>query len=128
MAILAYDEQTGKITDASAIDTVDKILEMKKTKDPWEVVDQLVQIWYAKSPEEAQGVLVQVEDLKDTRKDQTFAETDDKNMNRRLIVLFPLALQALIRKVYTVEELPFNKPFFREFAKRYQAFQIPEKL
>lgn len=128
MTFLAYDEDTGKISDSSTIDTVDKILEMKATKSPWEVIDYLVQIWYSRSPEEAQGVLVQVDDLRDTRKDQVFAETDDKNMNRRLVVLFPIALQGLIRKVYTAQELNFDKKFFQEFAQRYKAFQIPEKL
>ena len=69
-----------------------------------------------------------MKDLKETRKDKEFGETEDKNMNRRLILVFPTKLQAMIRKIYPVDELPFDKPFFNIFAKRYKAFRVPEKI
>jgi hypothetical protein len=128
MSILAYDAQTKKITSSSAIDTVDKILDMKKDKNPWEVIDYLVTLWYDTSPEDAQGTMISVRDLKETRKDQQFGQTDDKNMSRRLIMIFPTELQRLIRKVYSTTEMPFDKQFFLDFANRYKAFQIPEQL
>jgi hypothetical protein len=66
--------------------------------------------------------------MRETRKDPKFGQTDDKNMNRRLVMIFPTDLQFLIRKVYSVEELPFDKKFFQEFATRYKALRIPEKM
>lgn len=128
MGILAYDSQTNKVVVSSAIDTVDKILDLKKDKSPWEVIDYLIKIWYDTSPEEGQGMVISVKDLKETRKDAVYGQTDDKNMDRRLILLFPLGLQHLIRKVYKTEELPFTRDFFVKFANRYKAFQIPEKI
>ena len=72
--------------------------------------------------------MVRIDDLRETRKDQEYGETDDKNMSRRLIVLMPSDLQNMIRKLYTVQELPLDKAFFRKFAHRYEQFKIPDKV
>lgn len=125
--MLAYDKTTKRVVDSAALDVVDRILQMRKNNSPWEVIDYLIQVWYETTPEDAQGTLITVRDLKETRKDQTFGQTDDKNMDRRLVVLFPLGLQSLIRKVYKAEELEFDKKFIMEFANKYPAFRIPEK-
>jgi len=126
--MLVYDKTTKKIVDSTALDVVDRILQMRKNNSPWEVIDYLIQIWYETAPEDGQGTLITVRDLKETRKDPTFGQTDDKNMDRRLVVLFPLGLQSLIRKVYTAEELPFDKEFVLKFANKYKSFRIPEKI
>lgn len=126
--MIAYDQTTGRVVDSDALQTVDKIIELRNTKSPWEVIDYLIPIWYEKSPEDAEGTMITIKDLKETRKDQEYGRTDDKNMDRRLVLLFPTDLQALIRKVYKAEELPFDKAFFEEFGNRYRAFRIPEKI
>lgn len=126
--MLAYDQTTGKVTDGNTIDIVDKILELRKNKSPWEVIDYLIPLWYEMAPEDGEGALITIRDLKETRKDQVYGTTEDKNVERRLVLLFPIGLQALIRKVYKAEELPFDKKFFQEFGEKYKAFRIPEKI
>lgn len=128
MALLAYDKQTNKVVNAQSIHAVDKIMDLKEKKSPWEVIELLTKMWIEKSPEEFEGHKVSISDLKETRKDPKFGKTEDKNMDRRLIMVFPTELQRMIRKVYPVEELQFDKKFFQEFATRFKAFKIPEKL
>ncbi len=125
---LVLDNQTKTLRKASDVEVVDKILELKTLKGPWDVIEELIKIWYEKSPEDVQGVLISIGDMKGTRKDPLYGQTDDKNMGRRLIMVFPMGLQHLIRKVYSAEELPFDKKFFQEFATRFKAFQVPEKI
>lgn len=123
-----YDQQTGRILDSTDVNAVDKIIELRDTKSVWDVIDELVQIWSERTPEEFQGLKVTIDDLRETRKDRKYGKTDDKNMDRRLTMVFPITLQAWIRKIYSVEELPFDQKFLREFAQRYKGFRVPEKL
>src|SRR5258708_7063502 len=102
--VLIFDKQTGSLRKSDDVDLVDMIMELKALKGPWAVIDKLMEVWYQNSPEDAQGVLINVGDLRETRKDKEFGKTEDKNMNRRILVIFPLALQHMIRKVYGAEE------------------------
>ncbi len=128
MKLYTYDKNTGKVRSDADVEAADKAIELKNTKDSWEVIDHLIDVWLKKSPEDFDAFKVNIEDIRETRKDKKFGQTDDKNMDRRLILVFPLVLQTMIRKVYPVEKLPFDKEFFREFAKRYKAFRVPEKI
>lgn len=125
---LVKDELSGKVYKASDVDAIEYVLKLRKERDPWEVIEELIRIWMVKNPGEFQGFKIHLKDVKETRQDPKFGQTPDKNMERRLTIVFPLTLQSLIRKVYSVEELPFDRNFFQEFAMRFRMFQIPEQL
>lgn len=126
--MLAYDQKSKKLRDADTVDFVDKLFELKESRGPWDVIDYLVEYWMIVSPEEANGFMVEIDNMREVQIDPKYGQTKDKNMDRRLIVILPQLLQQMIRRVYTVQELPFDKNFFVEFARRYEQFKIPEKV
>ena len=127
------DRSTGriyqKVRKDKDISFADRVTALKKQNKLWEVIETIMQEWAERSPEDFQGFKIQVGDHRRNLSDRRFAETKDgKDMNRRFIVAFPYHVQRMIRAVYSAEELPMDQSFFREFAKRYPAFQIPEKI
>jgi len=127
MALLTVDN--GKIRKAESVMAAEKVTELRQKKDSWEVIDELIKIWAKVAPDEEQAVRMNVADYRDVQYDKKFAQTlGDKNMERRFIVAFPRSLMLMIRSQYKADELPMDKKFFFEFARRYPAFQIPEKL
>lgn len=125
---LIVDELSGKLRKASDVDAVEYILGLRQTKDLWIVIQELIRIWFSRNPSDFQGFKVHIKDIRETRLDPKFGQTANKKQERRLTVIFPLALQSLIRSLYSAQELPFDQEFFREFAKRFKFFQIPDKL
>ena len=125
---LIVDELSGKLRKASDVDAVEHVLGLRQTKNPWIVIEELIRIWLSHNPSDFQGFKVHIKDIKETRLDPKFGQTANKKQERRLTVIFPLALQNLIRSLYPAEELPFDQDFFRKFAKRFKLFQIPDKI
>ena len=126
--MVVADNVSGRIRPAIDVSFADKVIEAKKTKDRWEVIELLVNAWAERTPEDFQAFKVHLQDLKETRIDKKFGTTPDKDMDRRMIIAFPEKLMYMIRAVYKVDELPMNRTFYREFAKRFRVFQIPEKI
>jgi len=110
------------------VQDAEHIVQLRKKKGKWTVIKDLIKIWMERSPEEFKGFKVHLKDIKETRLDKKFGQTHSKKQERRLILVFPMALQSLIRTIYSSSELPFNRAFFHEFGKRFRIFQIPEKL
>jgi hypothetical protein len=128
-SILAADTVSGKIYKAEDILFADKVIEARKNKDPWTVIEMLVEAWAKKTPEDFKAFKLHLSDTKSGLDDKKFGRTTgDKYMERRLTVVFPQDLMYMIRSIYKNDELPMDKKFFSEFAKRFRIFQIPEKL
>lgn len=124
-----FIEENGKLRKSEDVELVDKIIELRKKADHWAVLDELIKAWVKKSPEEVEAVKVDVGDQREMLIDKEFGTTaGGKDFGRRLIVLFPTNLQAWIRKVYNTTELPFDKKFYQEFAKRYPGFKVADKV
>lgn len=117
----------GRIRDSEDIDLADNIIKARK-KGPWEVVDLLVKAWIRKSPEEVQAVKVDISDQREMLIDKKYGQTKGgKDMERRFTLIFPTSLQLLIRTQYKADELPFDRKFYNDFAKRYPGFRISER-
>jgi hypothetical protein len=119
----------GVIRKAEDVLFADEVLNTKGQKGLWPTIELLMKYWVSKAPEEVKAFKVQVEDTRSDLRDRKYGTTrGDKNMERRLTIVFPQALHNLIRAVYKADELKLDKLFFNEFAKRYPAFKVPEKL
>lgn len=124
-----FIEENGKLRKTEDVELVDRILELRKKNDPWVVLDELIKAWVKKSPEEVEAVKVDIGDQREILTDKDYGTTSGgKDFDRRLIVLFPTTLQAWIRKVYGTAELPFDRNFYKEFAKRYPGFRVANKV
>lgn len=125
-ALLAVE--IGKVRSAADISFVDKVMAARKKGEVWDVISLLVNAWAEKTPEDFKAFKIHLQDLRETRTDKKFATTPDKQMERRMIIAFPEQLMYMIRSVYKAEELNMDRTFYREFAKRFRLFQIPEKI
>jgi len=125
---LIFDKLSGKLRKTSDIDAAEYILGLRQTKDPWIVIEELIRLWLSRSPEDFQGFKVHIKDIRETRLDPKFGQTANKRQERRLIIVFPLALQNFIRSLYSAEELPFDQEFFSTFGQKFKMFLIPEKI
>lgn len=128
--IVAFDNIAGKIRRASDIISAENIIELKKKSggDPWPVIDRLIEMWRERTPSEFKAFKLHLQWSREDLKDRKFGQTSDKNMDRRLIVIIPQSVHLMIRSIYSPQELAFSKEFFKHFAKRYNMFQIPDKL
>ncbi len=117
----------GKIRNAEDVQFADKILQLKHEKGPWDVIEELVKAWQKKSPEEFNAYKIYIEDTKNAQIDNKFGTTKSKDQDRRLLLVFPQPLMAMIRSVYPVDELQMDRSFYNEFGRRFKFFQIPEK-
>lgn len=121
-------EENGKIRDVADIELAEKIVELRKKKDHWGVIDELVKVWAKKVPDEAEMVLINVDQYRETLLDKKYGQTTlGRDQERRFKLAFPVTLQLLIRTQYKADELPFNPEFYREFGKRYPIFRVAEK-
>ncbi len=121
-------EDSGKIRNIEDVEVVEKIIEMRKHKDPWIVIDALVDLWAQKAPDDEEAIKVNIRQYKESQYDRVYAQTQNgRDFERRFIMAFPKSLMLLIRTQYKVEELPFDRAFYTKFAERYPAFKVAEK-
>lgn len=117
--------EVGKIRSSDDVELADKIIELKKKKDIWIVIDELLKVWLKRSPEETEAVKIDVKDQRELLIDKKYGQTKEGgNLERRFQLLFPTSLMLLIRSIYKVEELPFNREFYKVFTTRYPGFKI----
>lgn len=120
-----------KAYPAQAIKAADFILHIEKLKsksgtDPWPVIEAIVDFWVDQSPTRYKSYLYQLEDTRETRLDSKFAES--KGGMFRYTLDIPADIMYIIRRVYTVEELPMDREFFIRWGKKFKKMKIAEKI
>lgn len=124
-----FINENGQVRDLEDVEFVEKIIELKNTKDPWIVIDELLQFWAKKAPDEVEAITINVTEYKEALKDKVHGQTEHgKDQERRFKLSFPLGLQNMIRTLYSAEELAFDEKFYQKFAKRYSFFKVAEKV
>lgn len=127
MSILVQDN--GKIRKAEDVLVAEKVIATRQKKDPWSVIDELIKVWVKIAPDEEQAVRMNIADYRAAQHDKKFAQTlGGKQMERRFTMAFPRSLMLMIRTQYKADELPMDSKFFAEFARRYPAFKVAEKI
>lgn len=123
--------QYGDKIDMKNVAFVEEVLRLKKKSgsNPWPVIELLIKHWSESSPTEYKSFLIDVTDIRETRKDKKFGSTVDKitGGTLRYTLDLPNDVMYRIRKVYDVDELPMDKRFFYEFSKRFPQWRIAEK-
>ncbi len=121
-------EENGKIRNIADVELAEDIVEMRKKKDPWEVIDRLVKVWATNAPEDVEAIRINVEEYREIQEDKEYGRTKNgKDFERRFQLAFPVGLQGMIRTQYKAEELPFSRDFFRKFGKRFPFFKVAQK-
>ena len=100
----------------------DKLLELRRYKGPWAVIDEIVKYWESHPQKTWRAHLIE---LRETRKNKFGS---NKGHDLRYIVDVPEKIIYMIRAMYKSEELEMDKQFFRQFGKRYKQFLVPQKI
>lgn len=111
---------------------VDKLMQLKRKSgsSPWPIIEMCFKIWADTNPIKYNSYLVYLKDIKETRKDRKFASTKDRVTGGylRYTLDIPEKVITMIRCLYSPIELPMNREFFLEFAKRFPKLKIAERL
>jgi hypothetical protein len=113
----------NRIRPSWAVQAVDTLLEKVRTKPMWEVIDFIVSVFVKNHPEYLNKFN---ESQKLRRKTLKNPHASNKEKDMRHLVAIPQNLSDLIEYFYR-DDIQYNsKRFWREFARRYPAFSVPE--
>ena len=126
--MIIYDRYNRPI-DISLIDRF-ITLKRKSGSNPWPVIEECFKVFESKRPTHYKSHLIHIENVRETRKDKRFASTKDKITGGilRYTLDIPQTVMLMIRCVYKADELPMNREFFMEFARRFPKYRVAEKL
>lgn len=119
--------QYGERRKISDIEAASRLVAMKQKHggNPWPVIEECLRIWAAKRPNEYKSFLMDLGDVKETRKNK-FASSDTEMYRYTLDI--PETVVFMLRKLYTTDELQMDKKFFRSWAKKFPKMQVAEKI
>ena len=121
--------ESGRLEDANTVLAADALLEAKKTKPFWEVVEQVINFWANKEPRAYRSYLVELDSVRNTRSDPKFATAKgDRSQPIRYIADVPEFVTLVLRKLYDTDELEMDKRCFHDFVKHFPAFKVAQKL
>jgi len=121
-----YD-QFGRKINMKALAEVQRLEKLKSINQTncWNVIDECIAIWKRTTPGAWHSYLVRLDTVRDTRRDKQFGQS--RTGMYRYTLDIPQKIIYMIRCLYDDEELPMDKKFFHEFARRYPLFRIAEK-
>jgi len=111
----------NKIRPAWAVEAVEKLLQKVKKKNLWDVIDFLVKVFEKRFPEYSKA---RHAELKERRKNLRNPHASNKAKDLRHLISIPVPLKDLFD--YFLEDYE-NKEFWREFARRYPQYSVPER-
>ena len=122
-----YFDQYGIQRDTRDMLFIEHIenLKRKSGSNPWPVIDAIIELWKGQPRNQWKSYLHRLDDVRDTRADKKFGQSRSGMFRYTLDI--PQKIMFLIRKIYSDEELPMTKEFFRAFARKYPYFTIAEK-
>ena len=130
MGTYFYDQfgRKMKYSDAMFVEHVFKE-KANNGSNPWPAIELIIKHWSESNPKKWKSYLIDVSDLRETRKDKKYGSSKDKVTGGylRYTLDLPQEIMMRIRKVYNVDELPMNREFFHEFARRFPSMRVAEK-
>lgn len=121
----------GQARKSEHIAAVIHLENLKSTSgtNPWPVVEECLKVFASSNPTHYRSHLVYLDETKRTRANKFASAHDKKNDGYiRYIADIPEKVIMMIRTLYSPDELPMDKQFFREFAKRFPQYRVAEKL
>jgi len=127
-----YDSVSGLLRESKDVMAADRLIELKKKSgsNPWPVIEECIRIWDSQGFNTWKSYLVYIDNIKKTRKDPKYASTYDPHYKGylRYTLDIPDMVMKMIRILYTPDELPMNREFFNEWARRLPKFKVAEKI
>lgn len=127
-------DKFGIPRDLRDVAAVERLVKLKESSgsNPWPVIDEILKMWEnkAKRANQWKSYLFELESTRETRKNEYAASDADPVHGGilRYTLDMPEFVYYAIRMLYTPDELPTNKGFYREFANRYPKMKVAEKI
>lgn len=125
-------EDFVKFAPAKYVQAADKLLELKKQNKLWEVVEGCFNIWASKHPREWKSFLVHVEEVRETRKVtkgfRGVSKDKETGGYTEYLLDIPQDVVYMLRVIYSPDELPMDKKFFSQLARRFPKFRVSHKV
>lgn len=122
----------GRKVNLDHVRMVDHLVKLKQENgsNPWPVIEACFNFWASLKPTKYRSYLIYLKDIKETRKDRKFGSTKDKVTGGilRYTLDIPEEVIFMIRCIYNADELPMDRKFFMEFARRFPRFKVADKL
>lgn len=116
---------SGKTMPATVWQTADGLVKLRNTKGLWEVIGEVVKAWENLKKHKYTSHIIDLKEKKETRLNQ-YGSTKSKSL--RYLLDIPEDIINMIRILYPIDELPFDKKFFREFGKRFPQYKVADKI
>ncbi len=123
---------TTREVDSNIILFIDRLMKLREEKKLWECLDEIVRFYRKHYPEEYTESVSISKDLQKSRGDEwgrgnKWIHKISREANWRMVMNLPFRLISIIRKVYSEEELPFDRRFLKKLGRKYPEFLVPEK-
>lgn len=112
---------TAKMEDLAF---ADKLIELKNTQGPWEVMDAIVDAWAKTRPHEYKSMVIDILETQDNTYND-FGESKEGNFRRTIDL--PIFVERLFRVLYAGTDFQFDKKFYRQIWKRYPIFRVSKR-
>lgn len=112
-----------KYHNAENVLAADHLIKLKEDNqtDVWAVVDGVIKLWMDRHPNVWKSFIYSTEQTRNTRANEFGA---NKKEGLRYTVDIPEWVMAVLRQLYTPDELPLDKEFFKAFWRKYPAFRV----
>lgn len=123
---------TKRNVDVTVYLFIEKLMKLREDKRQWEALDEIVTFFKKNYPLEYQESVEISKDLKKTRGDEwgrgdKYLHKVSRSASWRMVMNMPFRLVAIIRKVFSEQDLPFDRKFLRKFGTKYPEFLVPER-
>jgi len=115
---------SGRIVEHTDLAYVDKLIDLKNTKDPWEVMDFIVETWAKQRPGEYQSLVIDILETQDNTYND-YGESKEGNFRRTIDL--PIYVERVFRILYRNTDFQFDKKFYRKMWKRYPIFRVSKR-
>jgi hypothetical protein len=123
-------QENLKWAPAKTVSAADKLIELKKNKDVWEVIRAIVQMWQETNPKEYDSFIYTLEHTKQTRKvtkgfrGVSYDKETGGNLRYKLDI--PVKVIYMIRRLYP--DMNLDKDFYNKWEKVFPKMVIMEKV
>lgn len=116
-----------KLKDVAAVDHLIRL--KNKNTSPWPVIEEIIRVWTERNPKEWKAFLVDIDTMRETRKESKYASSYDKITGGilRYTLDIPEKVIYMIHALYSTSELDMNRDFFQEFARRFPKMTVAQK-
>lgn len=127
----SYDDL--RYAPAKVVDMGTRLVELRKTKGMWEVIEEIMKMWSDTNPKEYKSYLIDLDFTKDDGKVTSVGNKRWSNVSKdstgsllRHRLDIPVKVVYMIRRLYSTDECPMNAEFYDEWSRRFPKTVVSE--